>query len=127
MNDDRRVRGIRINTILKAVALCAGILGAGVQVHRAWSPVRRFTLESRPGNPQITRMRAVVNLGQNVPQSERDEAFLVLLAAAKDFDPMVRAGAARALGRRKDRYAEVLRIVRGLLNDPMLEYVNARS
>lgn len=118
MKTDRRLRGIRINTILKGVAVCAVILGLGVHLYRAWSPVRRFTLESRPGNPQLTRMQAVRNLAANVPQSERDEAFLVLLAAAKDLDPVVRASAARALAGRPDRYPEVLAVLRGLMNDP---------
>jgi HEAT repeat protein len=66
-------------------------------------------------------MRAVLDLRYRVPQSERDEAFPVLLAAAKDSDPQVRFSAARALAGRPDRSAEVLPILRGLVKDPSQE------
>jgi HEAT repeat protein len=114
-------RGIRIKALLIAVAVCAGVLGVGVHLDRAWSLVRHWTLESRPGNPSRTRMQAVLNLRYHVPRSEREEAFPVLLAAAKDSDPLVRASAARALAGRTDRFAEVLPILRDLMKDPVPE------
>lgn len=114
----QRLRGIRLATLLIAVAVSAVTFGLGVQIYRAWSPVRRWIRESRPGNPQFTRVEAVTNLGYQVPQLEREEAFPVLLAAAKDPDPLVRDTAAMALRDRRDHYAEVFAILRGLMNDP---------
>ena len=113
----RSLRGIRIGTVLRAVAVCAFILWIGMQLHRAWSPVRRWTLESRPGNPSRTRTEAILHLRYHVPQSEQDEALSVMLAAAKDADPKVRESAARALGGRRDRFSEVLQILRSLMKD----------
>src|SRR5689334_17946383 len=114
----RRFRGIRLATMLIVVAVCAVTFGLGVLIYRAWSPVRRWIRESRPGNPQFTRLEAVRNLGYQVPQLEREEAFPVLLAAAKDPDAMVRCAAAIALRDRRDHFAEVLAILRGLMKDP---------
>ncbi len=113
----QRLRGIRLATLLIAVAVCAVTLGLGVQVYRAWSPVRRWIRESRPGNSQFTRMEAVRNLGYQVPQWEREEAFPVLVAAAKDADPLVRCAAVIALRDRRDHLAEVFTILRGLMKD----------
>jgi HEAT repeat protein len=113
-----RFRGIRLATLLMAVAVCAVIFGLGVHLYRAWSPVRRWTRESRPGNPSFMRMHAVLNLTHDVPQSQLEEAFPVLLAAAKDPDPMIRASAASALSGRRDHFAEVLSVLRALMNDP---------
>jgi HEAT repeats len=125
MKYERSIRGIRIGTLLKAVAVCAGVLGLGVHYYRAWSPVRHFTQESRPGNPLHVRTHAVLNLSKNVPRSERDEAFRVLLAATQDSDPMVRATAVRALGGRTDRYADCVLILRGLIKDDLSPEVRA--
>ena len=113
-----RLRRIRVATLLIVVAVCAVILGLGVRAYRAWSPVRRYIRESRPGNPQYTRLQAVIGLGYNVLPTEREEAFPVLLAAAKDRDPMIRAAAANALRFRRDRFAEVFAVLRGLMKDP---------
>jgi HEAT repeat protein len=104
--------------MLIAVAVCAVLLGLGVQLYRAWSPVRRWIRESRPGNPQLTRVQAVLNLTYGVPQAELEAAFPVLLDAAKDPDPLIRARAAQALGGRRDHFAEVFPILRGLVKDP---------
>ena len=52
-----------------------------------------------------------------MPQSELEEAFPVLLAAAKDPDSLIRASAATALRGRRDHFAEVLPILRGLMKD----------
>jgi HEAT repeat protein len=114
----RSLRGIRLGTVLIAIAVLAIILGLGVQLYRALSPVRRWTLESRPGNPSRIRMRAVMNLRFDVRQSELEEAYPVMLAAAKDSDPWVRASAARALGGRRDHFAEVVATLQGLMKDP---------
>src|SRR5690242_10367529 len=103
----RRFRGIRLATMLIVVAVCAVTFGLGVLIYRAWSPVRRWIRESRPGNPQFTRVEAIRNLGYQVPQSEREEAFPVLRAAARDSDPWVRGAAVVALRDRRDHYAEV--------------------
>jgi hypothetical protein len=111
-------RGIRIKTLLVAVAACAGVLWVGMKLDLARSLARSWTLQSRPGNPSPTRVRAILNLRYYLPPSQRDEAFPVLLAATKDSDPLVRASAARALAGRKDRFAEVLPILRGLMKDP---------
>ena len=113
-----RLHRIRVATLLIVVAVCAVILGLGVQMYRAWSPVRRYIRESRPGNPQYTRLQAVIGLGYNVLPTEREEAFPVLLAAAKDKDPMIRAAAANALRFRRNRFAEVFAVLRGLMKDP---------
>jgi HEAT repeat protein len=114
----QRFRGIRLATVLIVVAVCAVTLGLGVQIYRAWSPVRRWIRESRPGNSQFKRLQAVMNLSYEVPRSEREEAFPVLLAAAKDPDPLVRGAAVVALRDRRDHFAEVLAIFRGLMKDP---------
>jgi HEAT repeat protein len=114
----QRFRGIRLATMLIVVAVSAVTFGLGVQIYRAWSPVRRWIRESRPGNSQFKRLQAVVNLSYQVPQSEREEAFPVLLAAAKDPDPLVRRAAVVALRDRRDHYAEVFAILRGLMKDP---------
>jgi HEAT repeats len=113
-----RLRGIRLATLLMAVAVCAVIFGLGVHLYRAWSPVRRWIRESRPGNSQYMRMHAVLNLTHDVPRSQLEEAFPVLLAAAKDPDPVVRAAAASALSGRRDHFVEVLAVLRGLMKDP---------
>jgi HEAT repeat protein len=114
----QQLRPTRLATMLIAVAVYAVIFGLGVQFYRAWSPVRRYIRESRPGNPQFTRLEAVTNLTYGVPQVELEEAFPVLLAAAKDKDPMIRAAAVTALQGRRDHFAEVLAILRGLVKDP---------
>jgi hypothetical protein len=92
----RRFRGIRLATMLIAVAVCAVLFGLGVQAYRAWSPVARWIRESRPGNPLSVRLQAVTNLTYAVPGPELEVAFPVLLSAAKDADPLVRAQAAMA-------------------------------
>ena len=112
-----RFRGIRLATLLMAVAVCGVLLGLGVQIYRAVSPVRRWIRESRPGNPQRMRMQAVLNLTYDVPRSELEEGFPVLLAAASDPDPMVRASAATALRGRSDHYDEVFPILRKQMRD----------
>ena len=93
----RRFRGIRLATLMIGVAVCGVLLGLGVEIYRAWSPVRRWTRESRPGNSQFTRLQAVLNLTYDVPAAEREAAFPVLLEAVKDADPMIRAEAITAL------------------------------
>jgi len=103
--------------MLFAVAVCAVFFGVCVQVYRASSPVARWIRESRPGNPQYVRLQAVSNLTYAVPRPELEAAFPVLLAAAKDTDPMVRAQAAMALRGRPDHFAEVLPILRDMLKD----------
>jgi HEAT repeat protein len=114
----RRLRGIRLATLLIVVAVCAVTLGLGVQVYRAWSPVRRWIRESRPGNSQFKRVQAVMSLSYQVPRTELEEAFPVLLAAAKDPDPLVRGAAVIALRGRPDHFAEVFAILWGLMKDP---------
>jgi HEAT repeat protein len=104
--------------MLIAIAVLGVILGLGVHLYRSLSPVRRWTWESRPGNPSRVRMQAVLNLRYHVPQAEREEAFPVILAAAKDSDPVVRASAARALGGQPDHFEQVLPILRTLMTDP---------
>jgi HEAT repeat protein len=112
-----KLRGIRLASLLMAVAVIAVILGLGVQFYRAVSPVRRWIAESRPGKPSRMRMQAVLNLTYAVPQAELEEGFPVLLAAAKDADPWVRASAARALAGRREHSALVIPILLGLLKD----------
>lgn len=114
----KNYRGIRLATLLAVVAACAIIFGLGVHVYRALSPVRRWARLSKPGNPQQTRIEAILNLTYDVPQSEREEAFPVLLAAAKDADPFVRAQVTAALRGRPDHFAEVLSTLRTLMKDP---------
>ncbi len=114
----RRFRGIRLATLMIGVAVCGVLLGLGVEIYRAWSPVRRWTRESRPGNSQFTRLQAVLNLTYDVPAAEREAAFPVLLEAVKDADPMIRAQAITALRERKDHFAEVFAIFRSLMKDP---------
>jgi HEAT repeat protein len=63
-------------------------------------------------------MQAVLNLRYHVPQAEREEALPVILAAAKDSDPIVRASAARALGGQPEHIEQVLPILRTLMKDP---------
>jgi HEAT repeats len=109
---------MRLGTLLIGIAVCAVILGLGVHLYRAWSPVRRWTREARPGNPQFTRIQAVHNLTYDMPASEREEAYSVLLQALKDPDPMIRAQATTALWGRRDHYGEVVAILRGLMKDP---------
>lgn len=109
---------MRLGTLLIGIAVCAVILGLGVHLYRAWSPVRRWTRDARPGNPQFTRIQAVLNLTYDVPGSEREEAYSVLLQAVKDPDPMIRAQATTALWGRRDHYGEVVAILRGLMKDP---------
>ncbi len=112
-----RFRGIRLATLLMAVAVIAVIFGVGLQVYRELSPVRRFMRESRPGNSSRIRTQAILNLTYGVPQSELEEGFPVLLVAARDPDPWVRASAARALGSRRNHLAEVFPVLRGLMKD----------
>jgi HEAT repeat protein len=114
----RQFRRMRLRTLLMGIAICGVLFGLGMHLYRAWSPVRRWTREARPGNPQFTRIQAVLNLTYDVPASEREEAFAVLLQAVKDPDPMVRAQAATALAGRRDHYGEVVSILRGLMKDP---------
>ena len=111
-------RGIRLSVLLIVVAGCAIVCGLGVNLYRAWSPVRRWTRQSQPGNPQFTRIQAVVNLSYGVPAAELEEAFPIVLAAAKDPDPTIRAAAVTALRKRRDHFAEVLPILLGLMKDP---------
>ena len=112
-----RFRGIRLATLLMAVAGIAVIFGVGLQLYRELSPVRRYIRESRPGNSSRVRMQAILNLTYSVPQSELEEGFPVLLVAARDPDPWVRASAVRGIGSRRNHFAEVFPIVRGLLKD----------
>ncbi len=109
---------MRLGTLLIGIAVCAVILGLGVHLYRAWSPVRRWTRDARPGNPQFTRLQAILSLTFDVPAPEREEAFSVLLQVVKDPDPMVRAQATTALGGRRDHYGEVVAILRGFMKDP---------
>ena len=111
-------RGIRLSVLLIVVAGCAIVCGLGVNLYRAWSPVRRWTRQSQPGNPQFTRIQAVMNLSYDVPASELEAAFPIVLAAAKDPDPTIRAAAVTALQKRRDHFAEVLPILLGLMKDP---------
>ncbi len=103
--------------MLIAVAVCAVLFGLGEQAYRAWSPVARWTRNSRPGNPLSVRLQAVTNLTYAVPGSEREAAFPVLLAVAKDADPRVRFQAATALCGRPDHSAEVLPMLKDLMKD----------
>ena len=125
MRDGRR--GIRIYSLLILVAGCALLSAVGVDLYRARDPVRRWIRESSPGNRLMTRVHAVLNLGHRVPPARLDEVFPILLAAAKDPDPAVRAVAAAALSWRKDRFAEVYPVLLVLMKDPVPNVRKARS
>src|ERR1700733_7104212 len=112
-----RFRGIRLATLLMAVAVIAVIFGVGLQVYRELSPVRRFMRESRPGNSSRIRAQAILNLTYGVPQSELEEGSPVLLFAARDPAPWVRASAARSLGSRRNHLAGVFPVLRGLMKN----------
>ena len=111
-------RSIRLATLLILVAGCALVCGLGVNLYRAFSPVRRWIRESRPGHSLITRREAVLNLSYRVPATELENAFPFVLAAAKDPDPTIRTAAVSALRRRSDHFAEVFPVLMNLMKDP---------
>ena len=116
-------RGIRLRTILIAVAGCAIVCGLGVQVYRELSPVRRSTRQLRPGNSAVTRIAAVSCLDNPriLPPWERQPAYRILLATINDPEPRVRARAAVGLGSHPEHTAEVVSTLIALLQDQALE------
>ena len=112
-------RGIRLRTLLIAVAVCAIICALAVQVYRSLSPVRRSARQLQAANSAFTRLSAVSTLADPkfLPPWEREEAYRILLGAIDDPDAFVRSSAAMALMRRRDHVAQVVSLLIGLTKD----------
>jgi HEAT repeat protein len=114
-----RRRGIRLRTLLFAVAVCAFVCALAVQIHRSLSPVRRSASQMQAASSASARCGAVsiVSDPNWLPPWEQEEAYRILVAALDDPDAIVRSSAAMALTRRRDHAAEVVSLVLGLMKD----------